>query len=204
MLSMFPNYDRIATDIHVRIAELPLMEDLRSLRQVSPVSAYTCSLFMSRFRQLHLNQLIRTGGVVTSITGILPQLKMIKYDCLKCNFVLGPFYQKQDQEVKPGTCPECQSGGPFEINMEQVETVVSFFFTFINGGCVHHRPFTRTIRRSHCRKPQVRLLLEGYLAQKMPSSLLTWSTAANQEMRLLDNLFRPQHDYNVYYCGHRN
>ena len=23
------------------------------------------------------------------------------------------------QEVKPGTCPECQSQGPFEVNMEQ-------------------------------------------------------------------------------------
>ncbi len=71
-------------------------------------------------RQLHLNQLIRTGGVVTSSTGILPQLNVIKYDCLKCGFVLGPFYQRQEQEVKPGTCPECQSTGPFEINMEQV------------------------------------------------------------------------------------
>ncbi len=71
-------------------------------------------------RQLHLNQLIRTCGVVTSSTGILPQLNMIKYDCLKCGFILGPFYQKQDQEVKPGTCPECQANGPFEINMEQV------------------------------------------------------------------------------------
>ena len=70
-------------------------------------------------------------GVVTSSTGILPQLKMIKYDCQKCGFILGPFYQKQDQEVKPGTCPECQSSGPFEINMEQVfitsyEVVINF------------------------------------------------------------------------------
>ena len=59
--------------------------------------------------------------MVTSCTGILPQLKMIKYNCMKCGFVLGPFYQKQNQEIKPGTCPECQSGGPFEINMEQVQ-----------------------------------------------------------------------------------
>lgn len=71
-------------------------------------------------RQLHLNQLIRTNGVVTRTTGILPQLSMIKYDCLKCGFLLGPFYQRQDQEVRPGTCPECQSSGPFEINMEKV------------------------------------------------------------------------------------
>ena len=34
VLSIFPLYDRIASDIHVRIAELPLMEDLRSLRSV--------------------------------------------------------------------------------------------------------------------------------------------------------------------------
>ncbi|KAK3611229.1 hypothetical protein CHS0354_005239 [Potamilus streckersoni] len=101
VLSMYPNYERIAKEIHVRIAELPLIEELRSLRQ------------------LHLNQLIRTSGVVTSCTGVLPQLSVIKYDCNKCNYVLGPFYQSQNQEVKPGNCPECQSSGPFQINMEQ-------------------------------------------------------------------------------------
>ena len=77
-------------------------------------------LMFDLYRQLHLNQLIRTSGVVTSCTGVLPQLCMVKYDCVKCGFVLGPFYQSQNQEVKPGTCPECQSLGPFEINMEQV------------------------------------------------------------------------------------
>ena len=79
---------------------------------------YDIPLLLSR--QLHLNQLIRTSGVVTSATGILPQLSMIKYNCPKCGFVLGPFYQNQNQEVRPGSCPECQSGGPFEINMEEV------------------------------------------------------------------------------------
>lgn len=71
-------------------------------------------------RQLHLNQLIRTSGVVTSCTGVLPQLSMVKYNCNKCSFVLGPFAQSQNQEVKPGSCPECQSAGPFEVNMEEV------------------------------------------------------------------------------------
>lgn len=85
-------------------------------------SMYT-SISRSNRRQLHLNQLIRTSGVVTASTGILPQLNVLKYDCLKCGFILGPFYQKQDQEVKPGTCPECQASGPFEINMEQVSIV---------------------------------------------------------------------------------
>lgn len=106
VLSMFPQYERIAKEIHVRIAELPLLEELRSLRQ------------------LHLNQLIRTSGVVTSASGVLPQLSVVKYDCIKCSYVLGPFVQTQNREVKPGSCPECQSNGPFEINMEQVYSVV--------------------------------------------------------------------------------
>merc|ERR1719322_540892 len=101
VLSMFPRYELIQKEIHVRITELPLVEELRSLRQ------------------LHLNQLIRTGGVVTASTGVLPQLSIIKYNCNKCNYVLGPFVQNQNQETLPGTCPECQSQGPFEVNMEQ-------------------------------------------------------------------------------------
>ncbi|KAH7976741.1 hypothetical protein HPB52_018809 [Rhipicephalus sanguineus] len=102
VLGMFPQYERITREIHVRITDLPLIEDIRSLRQ------------------LHLNQLVRTAGVVTSTTGVLPQLSLVKYDCNKCSYVLGPLVQSQNQEVKPGSCPECQSTGPFTINMEQV------------------------------------------------------------------------------------
>ncbi|KAH8031142.1 hypothetical protein HPB51_013259 [Rhipicephalus microplus] len=101
VLGMFPQYERITREIHVRITDLPLIEDIRSLRQ------------------LHLNQLVRTAGVVTSTTGVLPQLSLVKYDCNKCSYVLGPLVQSQNQEVKPGSCPECQSTGPFTINMEQ-------------------------------------------------------------------------------------
>ncbi|XP_065280978.1 DNA replication licensing factor mcm2 isoform X2 [Dermacentor albipictus] len=101
VLGMFPQYERITREIHVRITDLPLIEDIRSLRQ------------------LHLNQLVRTAGVVTSTTGVLPQLSLVKYDCSKCSYVLGPLVQSQNQEVKPGSCPECQSTGPFTINMEQ-------------------------------------------------------------------------------------
>ena len=32
VLSYFPKYEYIASEIHVRVAELPLMEELRSLR----------------------------------------------------------------------------------------------------------------------------------------------------------------------------
>merc|ERR1719464_758239 len=101
VLNMFPRYEAITKEIHVRITDLPLVEELRSLRQ------------------LHLNQLIRTSGVVTSSTGVLPQLSLIKYDCDKCSYIMGPFVQSQNQETKPGVCPECQSRGPFNINMEE-------------------------------------------------------------------------------------
>lgn len=101
VLSMFPMYERIHKDIFVRICGMPLIEEIRSLRQ------------------LHLNQMIRTHGVVTSTTSVLPQLRVIKYDCNKCGYLLGPFVQNQDREVKPGSCPECQSSGPFSINMEE-------------------------------------------------------------------------------------
>jgi len=32
VLSMYPRYDQIVKEIHVRISDLPLIEDLRSLR----------------------------------------------------------------------------------------------------------------------------------------------------------------------------
>ncbi|XP_059475525.1 DNA replication licensing factor Mcm2 [Neocloeon triangulifer] len=101
VLNMFPQYERVASEIHVRISDLPLVEEIRT------------------FRKLHLNQLVRTKGIVTATTGVLPQLSAIKFDCNKCGFVLGPFMQRQNNEVKPGSCPECQSSGPFMVNMEQ-------------------------------------------------------------------------------------
>ena len=53
---MFPHYERIAMDIHVGISEVPLVEDLRSLRQ------------------------LRTSGVVSGSNVVLPQISMINYD----------------------------------------------------------------------------------------------------------------------------
>ncbi|CAH0384017.1 unnamed protein product [Bemisia tabaci] len=101
VLSIYPTYERVTNEIHIRISELPLIEELRT------------------FRKIHLNQLVRTTGVVTATSGVLPQLSIIKYDCNKCGYILGPFTQSQDSEVKPGSCPECQSAGPFMVNMEQ-------------------------------------------------------------------------------------
>ncbi|OWR41481.1 DNA replication licensing factor Mcm2 like protein [Danaus plexippus plexippus] len=101
VLQIFPSYERVTSEVHVRIADLPLIEELRT------------------FRKLHLNQLVRTVGVITATTGVMPQLSVVKYDCNRCGYILGPFVQSQNSEVKPGSCPECQSSGPFMVNMEQ-------------------------------------------------------------------------------------
>lgn len=59
-------------------------------------------------------------GVVTVTSGILPQLSVVKFDCKVCSYVLGPFVQRQGEEVRPTTCPSCQGRGPFELNVEEV------------------------------------------------------------------------------------
>ena len=37
--------------------------------------------------------MIRTTGVVTRRSGVFPQLRLVKYDCMKCGMTLGPFAQ---------------------------------------------------------------------------------------------------------------
>lgn len=100
VMNMYPFYSRVCSEIKVRISNLPVEEDIRMLRQV------------------HLNMLIRTAGVVTIASGILPQLAVVKYDCVACGYLLGPFVQQNDEEVKPTICPSCQGKGPFELNVE--------------------------------------------------------------------------------------
>jgi DNA-directed RNA polymerase subunit RPC12/RpoP len=70
----------------------------------------------------HLNLLIRVGGVVTRRSSVFPQLCQVKYDCNKCGYTLGPFVQNSDTEVKVSSCPNCQSKGPFSVNVEQVRS----------------------------------------------------------------------------------
>ncbi len=67
----------------------------------------------------HLNCLVRVSGVVTRRTGVFPQLRLIKYDCAKCGYVLGPFAMHTETEVKPNACPSCSSKGPFMVRAGQ-------------------------------------------------------------------------------------
>lgn len=97
----YPDYERIHSEIHVRINGLPVSYTLRQLRQS------------------HLNCLIRVSGVVTRRTGVFPQLKYVKFDCTKCGITLGPFPQDANAEVKISYCQSCQSRGPFTLNSEK-------------------------------------------------------------------------------------
>ena len=97
----YPDYERIHSEIHVRISDLPVHYTLRQLRQT------------------HLNCLVRVSGVVTRRTGVFPQLKHVKFDCTKCGVVLGPFEQESNVEVRISFCQNCQSRGPFTVNAEQ-------------------------------------------------------------------------------------
>lgn len=70
--------------------------------------------------------MIKVTGVVTRRTGVFPQLRYVKYNCSRCGFIIGPYYQDPSTpEVKLGSCPQCQSSGPFSINTEQ--TIYSNF-----------------------------------------------------------------------------
>ena len=102
ILVYYPSYERIHTEVHVRIADLPLSTSLRDLRRSN------------------LNNLVRVSGVVTRRSGVFPQLKYVKFDCRKCGAVLGPFYQDATREVKISYCANCEGKGPFTVNSEQV------------------------------------------------------------------------------------
>ncbi|KAF6760260.1 MCM-domain-containing protein [Ephemerocybe angulata] len=101
ILVYYPAYKRIHSEVHVRISDLPLSSSLRDLRRSD------------------LNKLVRISGVVTRRTGVFPQLKYVKFDCVKCGAVLGPFYQDATKEVKISYCANCESKGPFPVNSSQ-------------------------------------------------------------------------------------
>jgi DNA replication licensing factor MCM2 len=101
VLLHYPDYERIHSEIHVRISDIPVQYTLRQLRQT------------------HLNCLVRVSGVVTRRSGVFPQLKYVKFDCVKCGVTLGPFHQDSNVEVKISFCQNCQSRGPFTVNSER-------------------------------------------------------------------------------------
>lgn len=101
VISQYPEYGNIHQEIHVRIIDYPVLNHIRDLRESN------------------LQTLIKVHGVITRRTGVFPQLKYVKFDCLKCNQVLGPIFQDSNQEIKITYCSNCKSKGPFRMNMEK-------------------------------------------------------------------------------------
>jgi len=99
---MFPDYDKIHSRVHVRITDLPIQDSIRDLRQV------------------HMGCLVKVAGVVTRRSGVFPCLKVCKYNCGNCGYVLGPFAVQGAEPRMAGTqCPSCQKKGPYTLNHEQ-------------------------------------------------------------------------------------
>jgi len=110
--STYHLYDKIAGHIYCRISDLPLCDNLRDLRQV------------------HLNGFIQVKGVVTRRTSVFPQLNLVKWNCMSCGYVVGPFAvqtmaAKQSlRDYQPKSCPNCQKK-VFRLN--NTETIYQNF-----------------------------------------------------------------------------
>lgn len=97
-LSLFPSYNAIKTDIHVRISEVPILDSLRDLRRS------------------HLDSLVKVHGVVTRRSQVYPQLQLAHYTCNNCKGTQGPFRVDGHgtgaaQTYMPDSCPFCEIDG---------------------------------------------------------------------------------------------
>jgi DNA replication licensing factor MCM2 len=118
-MRLFKSYGAIHDEIHVRIADLPIIDSLRGLRRT------------------HLDRLVRVNGVVTRRSSVYPQLKLAYYDCMKCKEVLGPYRVEESSIMsssgpdgsakdaatlhQPSSCPSCESTGPFRLNASRTQ-----------------------------------------------------------------------------------
>ncbi|KAH0795989.1 DNA replication licensing factor Mcm2 [Histomonas meleagridis] len=96
--ALFPEFTRISPEIHVRISDLQIVDELRNLRQI------------------HLNALIKTRGVVTKRTSVFPQLRIVKWKCSRCGNTIGPFPVTDEKPVPPNYCPVCTAKSGFTID----------------------------------------------------------------------------------------
>lgn len=60
VLSLYPDYGTIRDEIYVRISDLPIVDDIRDIRQI------------------HLNALVKVRGVCTRRSNVFPQLKLVR------------------------------------------------------------------------------------------------------------------------------
>ena len=102
VMEQFPQYvPGIVDEVHVRLSDLPIDDELRNLRQE------------------HIDSMVKVHGVVTRRSAVYPQLKECTYNCMVCGHLSFPFRQSGSEEVKPVSCLNCQGNGPFRLNMER-------------------------------------------------------------------------------------
>jgi DNA replication licensing factor MCM2 len=58
---------------------------------------------------------------VTKRSAVFPQLRLVRYECVKCGYKIGPFSQDSDREVTVNKCANCQGKGPFKLDAEEVK-----------------------------------------------------------------------------------
>eukprot|EP00980_Cylindrotheca_fusiformis_P005741 scaffold1194_cov127-Cylindrotheca_fusiformis.AAC.18 len=102
-LMLFPHYNSIKTEIHVRISHVPIMDSLRDLRRS------------------HLDCLVKVHGVVTRRSDVYPQMQMAVYRCVGCKTTEGPFRvevlgKNVEDAYKPDECAICENGGLFRLD----------------------------------------------------------------------------------------
>jgi DNA replication licensing factor MCM2 len=102
-LMLFPSYNAIKKEIHVRISDMPILDSLRDLRRE------------------HLDHLVKVLGVVTRRSTVYPQLQMAYYRCSSCKMPQGPFrvegYGHNAAEAyAPEECPRCDFTVYFKLD----------------------------------------------------------------------------------------
>ena len=106
----FENYiPNIQKEVVVRIVNI---SDYTSLRDL---------------RENHLNTMICVQGTITRKSVMYPHQKILKFNCSRCNAILGPFIQDaiQGAPIKVRGCGECGARSGFVLNTE--ETIFSNF-----------------------------------------------------------------------------
>merc|ERR1719446_1639447 len=79
-------------------------------------------LVSDAIRQLncnHLNKLVSVEGVVTKRGLVQNQVKRLHLRCAKCNYPSGPFDVSDEADLRPGSCIECQSKGPWRVDRQK-------------------------------------------------------------------------------------
>ena len=103
VLRLYPDYDRIHPQIHVRMTDLPVLDTLRGIRHT------------------HLNGMITVRGVVTRRTSVLPEQAIVRYNC-KCGTIIGPVAVERGDKPPPQiecpnpNCPYKGKRGTFDVN----------------------------------------------------------------------------------------